>query len=157
MPQVADRGFLKRYDDVPGVGRDIEVVTTGVKLDGAPVSVDARRPNWGRTTPRSGARWASRPMRSSASGGGGRDMSGEGRGCLRLVEHRDHRHGAGPIRLRGHPIEELIGRVSFPQMIWLMTRGDLPTEAQARLLEARWSPRWITGRRRPPSPPRAWR
>jgi citrate synthase len=41
----------------------------------------------------------------------------------------------GQIRLRGHPIEELIGRLTFPQMIWLMTRGEMPTEAQARLLE----------------------
>ncbi|WP_417672159.1 citryl-CoA lyase [Roseibium sp.] len=41
----------------------------------------------------------------------------------------------GQIRLRGHPIEELIGNVSFPQMIWLMTRGDLPTPEQAKLLE----------------------
>ncbi|WP_299650595.1 citryl-CoA lyase [uncultured Tateyamaria sp.] len=42
----------------------------------------------------------------------------------------------GQIRLRGHPIEELIGAVSFPQMIWLMTRGDMPSEAEAKLLEA---------------------
>ena len=42
----------------------------------------------------------------------------------------------GQIRLRGHPIEELIGAVSFPQMIWLMTRGDMPSEAQAKLFEA---------------------
>ena len=42
----------------------------------------------------------------------------------------------GQIRLRGHPIEDLIGTVSFPQMIWLMTRGDLPDPAQARLFEA---------------------
>ncbi|WP_294225905.1 citryl-CoA lyase [uncultured Shimia sp.] len=41
----------------------------------------------------------------------------------------------GQIRFRGHPIEELIGNVTFPQMIWLMTRGDLPTPDQARLLE----------------------
>lgn len=41
----------------------------------------------------------------------------------------------GQIRFRGRPIEDLIGSVSFPQMIWLLTRGDLPTEAQARLLE----------------------
>ncbi|QFT30929.1 Citrate synthase [Labrenzia sp. THAF82] len=41
----------------------------------------------------------------------------------------------GQIRLRGHPIEELIGNVTFPQMIWLMTRGDLPTPEQAKLLE----------------------
>jgi citrate synthase len=42
----------------------------------------------------------------------------------------------GVIRFRGHPVEELIGTVSFPQMIWLLTRGDLPTQAEAALLEA---------------------
>ena len=42
----------------------------------------------------------------------------------------------GRITLRGHPIEELIGTVSFPQMIWLMLRGTIPTDAEARLLEA---------------------
>jgi citrate synthase len=40
----------------------------------------------------------------------------------------------GLIRLRGYPIEDLIGRVSFPAMIWLMLRGELPSEAQAALL-----------------------
>lgn len=42
----------------------------------------------------------------------------------------------GVIRPRGIPIQELIGSVSFVQMIWLMLRGELPTPAQARLLEA---------------------
>jgi citrate synthase len=42
----------------------------------------------------------------------------------------------GVIRPRGRPIQELIGSVSFPQMIWLMLRGNLPSPAQARLLEA---------------------
>ncbi|WP_343562165.1 citryl-CoA lyase [Kiloniella sp. b19] len=41
----------------------------------------------------------------------------------------------GQIRFRGHPVEDLIGQVSFPQMIWLMTRGELPSVEQARLLE----------------------
>ncbi|KAA2235768.1 citryl-CoA lyase [Salinarimonas soli] len=40
----------------------------------------------------------------------------------------------GLIRLRGYPIEDLIGRVSFPAMIWLMLRGELPSEPQAALL-----------------------
>jgi len=40
----------------------------------------------------------------------------------------------GTIRLRGYAIEDLIGQISFPAMIWLMLRGDLPTEAQATLL-----------------------
>ncbi len=42
----------------------------------------------------------------------------------------------GQIRIRGRDIQDLIGTVSFPQMIWLMTRGDLPNAAQAALLEA---------------------
>src|SRR4051794_25540787 len=42
----------------------------------------------------------------------------------------------GVIRFRGFPIEQLIGAVSFPQMIWLMLRGEMPSPAQARLLEA---------------------
>ena len=42
----------------------------------------------------------------------------------------------GKIHVRGYPIQELIGRLSFPQMIWLMLRGEIPNAAQARLLEA---------------------
>ncbi|SLN43048.1 Citrate synthase [Pseudoruegeria aquimaris] len=42
----------------------------------------------------------------------------------------------GRIDIRGTPIQELIGAISFPGMIWLMLRGDAPTEAQARLFEA---------------------
>jgi citrate synthase len=42
----------------------------------------------------------------------------------------------GVIRYSGYPIQELIGNVGFTQMIWLMTRGELPTEGQARLLDA---------------------
>jgi citrate synthase len=41
----------------------------------------------------------------------------------------------GRIAFRGRPIEDLIGNVSFGQMIWLMTRGDLPSPKQAALLE----------------------
>ncbi len=42
----------------------------------------------------------------------------------------------GSIRVRGYAIEELIGRISFPQMIWLMLRGELPSAEQGDLLEA---------------------
>jgi citrate synthase len=42
----------------------------------------------------------------------------------------------GKIAIRGYPIEELIGNVRFPDMIWLMLRGDLPTRGQSDLLEA---------------------
>ncbi|MER8517919.1 MULTISPECIES: citryl-CoA lyase [unclassified Mesorhizobium] len=40
----------------------------------------------------------------------------------------------GVIRLRGYEIQDLIGRVSFPAMIWLMLRGETPSEEQAALL-----------------------
>ena len=42
----------------------------------------------------------------------------------------------GEITVRGYEIQDLIVKVSFPEMIWLMTRGDLPTAEQGRLLEA---------------------
>jgi citrate synthase len=42
----------------------------------------------------------------------------------------------GEIAVRGYQIQDLIGQISFPQMIWLMVRGDLPSPEQARLLEA---------------------
>lgn len=42
----------------------------------------------------------------------------------------------GEIRYRGYPIEELIGQVNFADMVWLMTRGELPSRAQSTLLEA---------------------
>ena len=42
----------------------------------------------------------------------------------------------GEIGIRGYPIQELIGRISFPDMIWLMTRGELPSKGQSKLLEA---------------------
>lgn len=41
----------------------------------------------------------------------------------------------GKIAFRGHPIEALIGTTSFPQMIWLMVRGEMPTPQQAALFE----------------------
>lgn len=42
----------------------------------------------------------------------------------------------GVIRPRGKPIQDLIGTISFPQIIWLMLRGELPPPAEAKLLEA---------------------
>lgn len=42
----------------------------------------------------------------------------------------------GVINIRGYPIEQLIGQVTLPEMIWLITRGELPSSHEARLLEA---------------------
>src|SRR5262245_14730120 len=44
------------------------------------------------------------------------------------------RHGM--IRYRGYAVEELIGRVSFAEMVHLMTRRELPHPEAAKLLEA---------------------
>ena len=41
MPQIAERGFLSDFAGVPAIGRDIRLVTTGVKIDGnAPAVTD---------------------------------------------------------------------------------------------------------------------
>lgn len=42
----------------------------------------------------------------------------------------------GEIALRGYPIQELIGGVGFVDTIWLMLRGELPSPAEAALLES---------------------
>jgi citrate synthase len=42
----------------------------------------------------------------------------------------------GEIVVRGYPIQELIGELTFPQMVWLMLRGEVPSREQAKLLEA---------------------
>ena len=42
----------------------------------------------------------------------------------------------GMIRLRGYAVEDLIGRVGFGAMVYLMTRGELPSREAAELLEA---------------------
>ncbi|MDA1100283.1 MAG: citryl-CoA lyase [Proteobacteria bacterium] len=40
------------------------------------------------------------------------------------------------ILVRGQPLSQLIGKVSFAEMMFLMLRGSLPTPAQARVLDA---------------------
>lgn len=42
----------------------------------------------------------------------------------------------GHIGLRGYPVQDLIGRIGYAEMVWLMLRGELPTPAQGALLEA---------------------
>lgn len=46
-PQVADRGFLGVFQNVPGVGRDIQIATTGFKVDGTAPSVQTPPPQLG--------------------------------------------------------------------------------------------------------------
>jgi citrate synthase len=42
----------------------------------------------------------------------------------------------GVIELRGLPIQDLIGRIGFAELIWLMLRGERPDPRRAALLEA---------------------
>lgn len=49
-PQIADRGMLHDYKNVPGVGRDIQVATTGIKLDGVAPHVTDPPPILGQDT-----------------------------------------------------------------------------------------------------------
>jgi citrate synthase len=42
----------------------------------------------------------------------------------------------GMIRFRGYAIEDLIGRAGFADMVFLLTRGELPRPEAAKLLEA---------------------
>lgn len=42
----------------------------------------------------------------------------------------------GEIELRGYPVQDVIGRYGFIQVVWLMLRGELPEPAQARMLES---------------------
>ena len=45
--QIRERGFLRTYEKAPGVGRDVELATTGIKLDGKAPFVDTPPPELG--------------------------------------------------------------------------------------------------------------
>jgi len=49
-PQIRDRGMIGTFEAVPGVGRDIRVVRTGVKLDGKAPAVGTPPPTLGQHT-----------------------------------------------------------------------------------------------------------
>ncbi|WP_224825064.1 CaiB/BaiF CoA-transferase family protein [Cognatishimia sp. MH4019] len=49
-PQIADRGFLARFDDVPNVPAGATVVRAGARIDGAPLSVETPPPALGADT-----------------------------------------------------------------------------------------------------------
>jgi crotonobetainyl-CoA:carnitine CoA-transferase CaiB-like acyl-CoA transferase len=50
QPQIAERGMVATYTDVPGINRDIRVTRTGIKLDGKTPSVDTPPPTLGEHT-----------------------------------------------------------------------------------------------------------
>ncbi|MDH3914484.1 MAG: CoA transferase, partial [Rhodospirillales bacterium] len=46
-PQIAERGLIAEFDDVPGAGRAIRVLRTAVKIDGTPPGVGSPPPRLG--------------------------------------------------------------------------------------------------------------
>ncbi len=44
--------------------------------------------------------------------------------------------GAGELRVRGYDINSMIKGLSFAQTIYLILKGELPSEAEARMIEA---------------------
>jgi formyl-CoA transferase len=49
-PQIRDRGMLATFENVPGIGRDIRVLRTGIKLDGQAPAVATPPPTLGQHT-----------------------------------------------------------------------------------------------------------
>ncbi len=49
-PQIADRGFLETFSEVPGVDQEVKIVRTGVKLDGVSPRVETPPPMLGQHT-----------------------------------------------------------------------------------------------------------
>ncbi len=49
-PQIADRGMIGSFENAPGVGRDIHIARTGVKIDGKAPITDTPPPTLGQDT-----------------------------------------------------------------------------------------------------------
>ena len=152
-------GCCKTFDDVPGVDRPITVARTGFKLSGGDPDVAAPPPALGAAHRRGAARRsATAPPRSRALREAGRDMSAKRRERRRarwtkrerLVVDRDHRHRARQDRdpRLSDPGADRQAR-AFPQMIWLMLRGEVPDAGAGAAARGR------AGRRGRPRPARA--
>lgn len=50
QPQIADRGMVATYADVPGVGRDVQLLRTGIRIDGQALVVQSPPPRLGEHT-----------------------------------------------------------------------------------------------------------
>jgi citrate synthase len=63
---------------------------------------------------------------------GTRDMSTWKTGICRVVSTDETEE----VVVRGHALSELIGRITFAEMMFLLLQGTLPTKPQARVLDA---------------------
>lgn len=50
--QIRDRGMIARFDDIPEVGRPVELLRTGVRINGEPAKVESPPPALGADTDR---------------------------------------------------------------------------------------------------------
>ena len=128
---------------MPGVERPITVARSGFKLSGGDPDVADPPPELGRRHRRRPRRRRLQRRRDRRAARGRHlntktTLSDE----ERLQKASDWWSTGiidiepGKIAVRGYPIQELIGTLRFPDMIWLMLRGEVPEAAQSRLLEA---------------------
>lgn len=73
---------------------------------------------------------------SAAHDGPGSGTDAEGAACGQWWRTSIIDMKPGSIRYRGYAIEDLIGRIGYADMVWLMLRGELPSRAQSALLDA---------------------
>ena len=51
----------------------------------------------------------------------------------------------GEINVRGYPIQELVGELTYAEILWLVLRGELPSRGHAKVLEAALVARVVHG------------
>ena len=138
-PQIVERGLLKTFESVPDVDRPVTVVRSGFRLgSGDPEPARRRR----RSAPTLKLCWPSWVIRSATST--------SSRGTVRYdrpaaTPRRPEDWWStsiidmqpGMIRYRGYAIEDLIGRIGFAEMVYLMTRGELPHPARRQAARGR--------------------
>lgn len=90
------------------------------------------------------------PRRAPRAAGGGSARAGGGRRTARAKQTRVKAAGADPtawrtgitliepnrILIRGYRIDELMGRTSFAEAVYLLLTGELPSHAVGRLMDA---------------------
>ena len=128
-PQIAERGLIS----------NLAMGATPVQVTASPVIFDGQRPSPAATPANAWTGQHCSLVRTWVLGSGNPHIARRGR---HMSDVSDWWRTSiidmepGRIHLRGHPIDDLIGNVSFAEMTWLLVRGDRPSVDQARLFEA---------------------